>query len=293
MNYEIEMKNVHVRYKIVTALNDVTLKLPFGKIYGLIGRNGAGKTTLFKLLGSFMKPSSGLVTIGGENVFENAEVMPLTTFVMDESLWEAGERVKSMLQSAERYRPHFDRDYALALAEKFRLPLDKKAKELSKGQQAAVRVTIGLANRSPITMFDEAYNGMDAPTRELFFKELLEDHARHPRTILFSTHHVSEVEHLFEEVIILHQGRLLKHAPIDRLLESGVSVTGEAQTVDAFVAGMNVLHSETLGGTKQSMVYGELTSEQIADARRRRLEIGNLSLHQLLIHLTGGDASER
>lgn len=293
MNYEIEMSNVHVRYGQVVALNDVTLKLAFGKIYGLIGRNGAGKTTLLKLLSSFMKPTSGRVSIGGEPVFENADIMPLTTFVFDENSAEESERVKNMLQAAERYRPHFDRDYAYALADKFRLPLDKKVKELSKGQQAAVRVTIGLANRSPITLFDEAYNGMDAPTRELFLKELLEDHERHPRTILFSTHYVSEVDHLFEEVIILHKGRVLLHAPIDQLLESGASITGAAQTVDAFVAGMNVLHSESLGGTKQSMVYGELSHEQVAEARRSGLEIGSLSLQQLFIHLTGGDEGER
>lgn len=294
MNCEIEMTKVSVMYKRVEALKDITLKLPFGKIYGLLGRNGAGKTTLLKLLASFMKPSSGDIVIGGKSIFENAEVMPLTTFVFDENVSEEeNERVKGMLQAAERYRPHFDRDYAEALTEKFQLPLNKKVKELSKGQQAAFRVTIGLANRSPITLFDEAYNGMDAPTRELFLKELLEDHERHPRTIIFSTHHVSEVDHLFEEVIILHEGRALLHAPIDQLLEKGASITGAAQTVDAFVAGMKVLHSESLGGTKQTMVYGALTNEQVAEARRKGLEVGHLSLQQLFIHLTGGAANER
>lgn len=292
MNGTIEMNKVHVKYKDTEALKDITCKLPFGKIYGLLGRNGAGKTTLLQLLGSFLQPTSGEIKVDGQVVFENEKVMPHITFVYEENFAEETERVKGMLEAVERYRPDFDREYAYELAEKFRLPLNKKIRDLSKGQQAAYRVTIGLANRSRITLFDEAYNGMDAPTRELFFKELLEDHARYPRTILFSTHHVSEVDHLFEEVIILHEGRLLIHAPIDQLLERGASVTGAAQTVDIFTNGMKVLHSETLGGTKQSMVYGQLTDEQLAEAKHLGLEIGHLSLQQLFIHLTGGAANE-
>lgn len=292
MSYEIEMKQVHVAYQDTEALRDINLMLPYGKIYGLLGRNGAGKTTLLSLLGSFIKPTSGHIKMGGQDVFENPDVMPNITFVFEDHYAEETEKVKGMLEAAERYRPNFDRKYADYLVEKFRLPLDKPMKTLSKGQQAAVNVTIGLANRTPVTLFDEAYNGMDAPTRELFIEELLEDHARHPRTIIFSTHHVSEVDHLFEDVLILHRGRLLLHEPIDQLLERGASVTGAAADVDEYTAGMKVLHTKQLGGTKQSLIYGQLSDDQLMDARSRGLEIGNLSLQQVFIHLTGGVADD-
>lgn len=288
MNFDIEMNQVTVRYGDVEALRNISLKLPYGKLYGLLGRNGAGKTTLLSLLGSFLEPTSGTVSIGGIEVFDNEKIMPLVTFVYDSGNRDEHETVKGMLESAERYRPTFDREYANYLVKHFQLELDEPMNQLSKGQQAAARVTIGLANRSPITILDEAYLGMDAPTRETFYKELLEDHSRNPRTVILSTHHVSEVEHLFEEVIILHRGSILLQKPMDQVLECGVSVTGDARAVDGFVEGMQVLQTEQLGGTKRAVVYGKLSDDQLLEASRKGLEIGSVSLQQLFIHLTEG-----
>lgn len=288
MNFDIEMNQVTVRYGDVEALKNISMKLPYGKLYGLLGRNGAGKTTLLSLLGSFLEPTFGTVRIGGMEVFDNEKLMPLVTFIYDSGTRDEHETVKGMLETAERYRPTFDREYANYLVSRFQLQLDQPMKQLSKGQQAAARVTIGLANRSPITILDEAYLGMDAPTREFFYKELLEDHSRNPRTVILSTHHVSEVEHLLEEVIILHRGSILLQETMDQVLECGLSVTGDAQAVDAFVDGMRVLHTEQLGGTKRAMVYGKISDDQLLEASRRGVEIGPVSLQHLFIHLTEG-----
>ena len=292
VNYDIELKQVSVRYGSVLALHNISLQLPYGKIYGLLGRNGAGKTTLLSLIGSFMAPTSGDLTVGGKTVFENAEVMPHVGLYYEADFKEETETVKGLFEAAERYRPNFDRGYADELADKFQLPIQKRMKELSKGQQSATNVTLGLANRTPITIFDEAYLGMDAPTRELFYKELLEDHERHPRTIILSTHHVSEIDYLFEEVVILHEGNVLLQETLDSLLERGVSVTGAAQAVDEFVSGMEVLHSERLGGVQRTMIYGTLSEQQLAAAKRLGLEVGTISLQQLFIHLTEGGKAE-
>ena len=286
MNFQIELKQICVRYGDVEALRGVSARLDYGKICGLIGRNGAGKTTLLSLLGSFMEPTAGTLTIGGRDVFENASVMPHVIYVYQADYREESDKARGLFEAAERYRPNFDRQYAEHLAERFRFPLDKPVKELSKGQQAAMNVTIGLASRSPITIFDEAYLGMDAPTRAIFYEELLEDHAAHPRTVIMSTHHVSEVEHLFEDVLILHRGTVLLHEPIDRLLERGLSVTGASADVDRFTAGMRVLHTHQLGGTKQAVLYGALSDEQLKTARRLGLELGPVPLQELFIHLT-------
>jgi len=115
---------------------------------------------------------------------------------------------------------------------------------------------------------------------------LLEDQERHPRTIILSTHLVSEMDYLFEEVIILHKGKLLLQEPIDRLLERGVSVTGAAHAVDSLIGGMKTLNVRQLGGTKSAMVFGELSEEKRREAQRLGLEIGPVSLQDLFIHLT-------
>src|SRR5690606_30304175 len=123
------------------------------------GRTGAGQTTLLSMLGSFLDPTVGTVGIGGMEVLDNEKLMPLVTFIYDSGTRGEHDTVKVMLEAAERYRPTFAREYANYLVSRFQPQLDQPMKQLSKGQQAAARVTIGLANRSPVTILDEAYLG--------------------------------------------------------------------------------------------------------------------------------------
>ncbi|MGG6311391.1 ATP-binding cassette domain-containing protein [Paenibacillus macerans] len=291
MSLEVTLEQASVTYGRHNALTDITLELEPGKIYGLLGRNGAGKTTLLSLLASYMEPTGGKVRIGGRNPFEDAGTMAQVTFVYETNYSEESEKVKGMLEAAERYRPGFDRAYADELARMFGLPLDVPMKKLSSGMQSALNAVIGLANRTPVTIFDEAYRGMDAPTREIFYKQVLEDHANHPRTIILSTHLVSEMDYLFEDVVILHKGRVLLHEPIDELLERGASITGAAADVDEFVRGMKPLNVQQLGGTKAAMVYGEISGARRRLAEQKGLDIGPVSLQDLFIHLTGEEGS--
>ncbi|SEL68869.1 ABC-2 type transport system ATP-binding protein [Paenibacillus sp. cl141a] len=291
MNLDVQLDRVSVTYGSVEAVRDVSLRLPAGKIYGLLGRNGAGKTSLLSILASFREPSSGSVTIGGEQPFENAKIMREVSFIYDVDYKEETDKVKAAIESVARYRPHFDTAYALELARKFNLPLDNQLKQLSKGMQSAFNVCIGLASRSPVTILDEAYLGMDAPSREIFYRELLKDQERHPRTFILSTHLVSEMDYLFEEVIIIHKGRFLLQDDYESLTSKGVSITGPATKVDEFIQGMKVLNVQQLGSTKAVMVYGELDEASQSAALKAGLEIGPISLQDLFIHLTGEEYS--
>jgi len=291
MNLDVQLDRVSVTYGSVEAVRDVSLRLPAGKIYGLLGRNGAGKTSLLSILASFREPSSGSVTIGGEQPFENAKIMKEVSFIYDVDYKEETDKVKAAIESVARYRPHFDTAYALELARKFNLPLDNQLKQLSKGMQSAFNVCIGLASRSPVTILDEAYLGMDAPSREIFYRELLKDQERHPRTFILSTHLVSEMDYLFEEVIIIHKGRFLLQDDYESLTSKGVSITGPATKVDEFIQGMKVLNVQQLGSTKAVMVYGELDEASQSAALKAGLEIGPISLQDLFIHLTGEEYS--
>ncbi|MCK8486515.1 ABC transporter ATP-binding protein [Paenibacillus sp. MBLB2552] len=291
MSLDVMLEQVSVNFGSHRALTDITLELEAGKIYGLLGRNGAGKTTLLSLLASYIEPTAGQVRIGGRNPFEHAETMAQVSFVFETDYSEESEKVRGMLQVAERYRPHFDRAYAEELIHLFGLPQDVPVKKLSSGMQSALNAVIGLASRSPVTIFDEVYRGMDAPTREIFYKQLLEDQAGHPRTIILSTHLVSEMDYLFEDVVILHKGRMLLKESIDRLLDRGASITGTAADVDEFVRGMKVLNVQQLGGTKAAMVYGEIDEARRRAAAGKGLDIGPVPLQDLFIHLTGEEGS--
>lgn len=291
MNLDIQFDRLSVVYGDLEAVRNVSLHLPAGKIYGLLGRNGAGKTSLLSVLASFREPSSGSVMVGGEQPFENAKIMKEVSFIYDIDYKDETDKVKAAIESVARHRPHFDTGYALELARKFNLPLDKQLKQLSKGMQSAFNVCIGLASRSPVTILDEVYLGMDAPSREIFYRELLEDQERHPRTFILSTHLVSEMDYLFEEVIIIHKGQFVLQDDYESLTSRGVSITGPAARVDEFIQGMKVLNVQQLGSTKAVMVYGELNEEAQLAAHRAGLEIGPISLQDLFIHLTGEEYS--
>ncbi|VDG96577.1 ABC-type transporter ATP-binding protein EcsA [Lysinibacillus sphaericus] len=283
---KVEAKNISVTYKEFEALSGINFTLEDGKIYGLIGRNGAGKTSLLSLLAAYRKANSGEIKIDGESLFENEIAMAQVTFVHQTDYKDEYDTITQFFELAVRYRPTFDRKYAERLVKLFQLPTNKPLRKLSTGMQSAFNVTIGLANRTSITIFDEAYQGMDAPTREVFYREILEEQARYPRVFILSTHLVSEMEYLFDEVLIIHKGTLVVQEEMDSLLQKGFSVTGAINDIEEVVAGLNVLSEQQLGGTKSVMVYGELTNEIKDAVRRKGLELGNVSLQELFIQLT-------
>ncbi|AIY04602.1 ABC transporter, ATP-binding protein [Planococcus sp. PAMC 21323] len=288
MAAEGKLRNVTVKFRKSEALKDISLTFETGKIYGLIGRNGAGKTVLLSLLAAFREPTHGQVEVDGEAVFENADKMQQVSFIYTKNYEEEYENIPVMLKFSERYRPNFDKDYAYRLLNRFKLPLDKPINKLSKGMQAALNVVIGLASRTPLTIFDEVYLGMDAPTRVIFYEELLADQAVHPRTFILSTHLVSEMDYLFDNVVIIHEGRLLLDNDYESISAQGVSITGAADQVDLFVSGMKLLNEQKLGGTKSVMTYGTLSEEDRLSALAQGLEVGTVSLQDLFIHLTEG-----
>jgi len=280
------VKNLSLKYNDFEALKNISFELENGKTYGLLGRNGAGKTSLLSLIASFREPTEGKILIDGEEPFENAKIMQQVAFVYEKDYKEETGTVKEMLQIAEYYRPNFDKEYANYLIDRFHLPLKKPVNKLSKGMQSAMSVTIGLASRAPLTIFDEAYLGMDAPTREMFYKEILADQEKNPRIIILSTHLVSEMDYLFDEVLIIKKGKLIVQEEYEDLISKGVSITGESRVVDEFTSGMKILNEQQLGNTKSVMVYEKLLEKQRYDAERLGLDVGPIPLQDLFIHLT-------
>jgi len=285
MSFAVEVRDLSVRYGRSTALEGVSLRLEPGVIYGLLGRNGAGKTSLLSTIAAFQRASSGTVLVDGEDPYENARVMAGTCLVREGGDFPE-ERVKGVLDFAARLRPLWDAELAARLVDRFELPLDKKVTQLSRGKRSALGVVVGLASRAPLTMFDEAYLGLDAPSRYAFYEALLEDYAEHPRTIVLSSHLIEEVERLFERVIILDKGAVLLEEEAESLRSRGRTVTGPQEVVEDFVAGMRVVGRAQLGRTLQVTVLGDLPPGAEQRAVEAGLELGSVPLQDLFVHLT-------
>ncbi|MQM26101.1 ATP-binding cassette domain-containing protein [Glycomyces albidus] len=282
MSFTVNLRSVTLEYGAEPALADVDLDLEAGKIYGLLGRNGAGKTSLLSLLAAFRKPTSGEVLVGGEPVWENAPIVSRVALIREGGDFDDTETVKGTIESGQ-IRPSFDTDYAFALADRFEVPLKKRVNALSRGKRSVLAALCGLAARAELTMFDEVHLGMDAPTRDAFYKELLAEYMDRPHTVILSTHLIDEVANYLEEVVIVDKGRILRHADIETFQGMGATLTGPAAAVDAL--GLEPLAEQRLGGTK-SITVAALDAAARERAAAAGIEVGPVGLQDLFIHLT-------
>ena len=230
------------------ALDGVSLTLESGKIYGLIGRNGAGKTTLLSILTAQNPATAGSVTLDGAPVWENRQALDQLCFSRELNI-----NAESGLASV--YYPHWDRALEERLVALFDLPVKKKLQKLSKGMLSMVTIVVAMASKAPFTFLDEPVAGLDVVAREQFYQLLLEEYGQSGRTFLISTHIIEEAAGVLEEVIILHDGKVLTVADTQELVDSARYVTGLAEEVDAATAGLEVHHAARTGRSKSAAVF--------------------------------------
>jgi ABC-2 type transport system ATP-binding protein len=286
MTHPIELEGLTVEFGDARALDGVSLTIEGGTICGILGRNGAGKSTLMSILAAYRAPSAGVALVDGEDPYENERLMAETCLIREGGNIDQSSTANELWEIAAMFRPRWDQAYADHLGERFGVPFDRKLNRLSRGQRAAINVTLGLAARAPLTMYDEPHLGMDAPTRYAFYDELLKDYLERPRTILFSTHHIDEVASLLEHVVILDRGTVLLHDRADDVRTKGTEVTGPADQVDAFTAGLTLLHERSLGSTRSVAVLERFDPDRQRAATAAGLDLGPIDLQDLFVHLT-------
>ncbi len=205
----VEVSNITYRYGSNVALDDVSLRIRPGTITGLIGRNGAGKTTLASLMAGFRKVQQGSVLVDKGTPWENPVISERVCFMRDMGGVIEDEKIGETLRVLTALRPNFDMSYFEELMAMFGVPLKTKPSKLSRGQRSSFAASIALASRCDLTIVDEIHLGMDAVARRLFYDALMADYITHPRTIIISSHLLDEIEDQLEDVIILHDGKLV------------------------------------------------------------------------------------
>lgn len=279
---KLSCHNLTRKFGDTTALNRVNLCLDEPKIYGLLGRNGAGKTTLLRLITNYIQPTEGSITLDEQNVWENEKAQH-QIFLVTETSYFAEMNAHKLIQLMSEIYPSFDKQQCLDYAKRFELDLNKKYTALSTGYKSVLRAVLSLSVHTPFLFLDEPTLGMDAFHRELFYKLLIESYSESPSCILLSTHLISEVEGLLENVIILDHGKVLIDESSEQLLAQGYCVSGRISDVDDYCSGKNVIGSSVVGGLKTTAILGE--REQVPDT----LEVTGLSLQQLFVQLVGSE----
>ncbi|QXQ09060.1 ABC transporter ATP-binding protein [Paeniglutamicibacter sp. Y32M11] len=282
----IEARNLRKSYRELDALDNVSLRLEAGRIYGLLGRNGAGKTTLMSILTGQGLPSSGEALIFGRNPYENDDTLAKICFIRESQKYPEDFNARQAFAAAALFFGNWDQDLADRLIEDFALPMKRRIKKLSRGQLSAVGVIIGMAARAEVTFFDEPYLGLDAVARQIFYDRLLEDFAEHPRTIVLSSHLIDEIANLLEHVVVIDKGRILLNEDAESLRGSAVAVTGSREKVDAFINGHQVLHRDTMGSLASVTIRARLGDTERAMAAELGLELSAVPLQQLVVRTT-------
>jgi ABC-2 type transport system ATP-binding protein len=278
------------RYRDQVALDDVSIELEDGSITGLLGRNGAGKTTLLRILAGQEFPSSGRVRVLGQPPAENEPVLRRMVFVREDQAYP-DIKVGHALRAASWFYPNWDARLAGQLIADFSLRPSKAVKKLSRGMRSALGITIGLAARAEVTLFDEPYAGLDAVARQIFYDRLLAEYAERPRTVLLSTHLIDEAAALFERVVVLDGGRVVLEAAADGLRGVATTVSGPVLAVEDFTAGRPVWDRRRLGSQASVVTVGPLDEASRARARSLGLDLVPLTLQQLVVHAAGWPAA--
>lgn len=277
----LEIKGVTKSYKKTQALTDINLDFEEGKIYGLLGRNGAGKSTLLKIITNRIFADSGSITMNGKSVFENDKIQSRIYLMNENSLYPQKMKIKEAFKWSKEFYPDFDMKYALKLADAFKLDINKRVHALSTGYNSIFKIIIALSVNTPFVFLDEPVLGLDANHRDLFYKLLVEKYAESPFCCVISTHLIEEVSSVIEDVIIIKEGKVIKNQPIEEILQSGFTVSGNAAKIDEFIKDKNVIGTDSIGGLKTAYIL-ESNVKNIPD----ELEISPLDLQKLFVQLT-------
>lgn len=290
-NGVLQAENVVKRYGKKEVLHGVSLSIQPGRIYGLLGRNGAGKTTLLSILTAQNTLDSGAVTYGGENVWENQRALDEICFSRELSpvllFGQNSIKAKEYLRAASLYYPHWDKEYADRLVSLFDLEIKKPIYKLSKGMMSMVTIIIALASRAPVTILDEPVAGLDVVAREQFYRLLLADYEQTRRTFIVSTHIIEEAAGVFEDIILIDQGRILEACGCAEFVAQFHLVTGAEADVARACEGLTVVHEEHLGRSLTVCARGD--GERLrANAAGLDVDIEPVSLQKAFVCLTGG-----
>jgi len=292
------MISVHAlskRYGANVAVEDLSLSVERGSIFGLLGTNGAGKTTTFKCVLGLAFPNSGDVRFDGEplrpELFERIAYVPETSALYE---WMTGV---DHLELTKRSFRRYDAARARKLVELFAFDPKKKVKQLSKGQQSALALTMAFAMRPEILVLDEPSSGLD-PVHQRHVLDLMIDAAAGGAAILFSSHQIGQVERAADHVAIMHKSKVVLQGDVEELRagEKVVEATfdGDAPSISGLDGDPHVRRVMRQGRVLRAYIRdgGNGVANLIGQSKPASLRVLNQNLEDIFLAAVGDDAKE-
>lgn len=223
-NLLLECRNVYKSYGKKQVLNGINLKLSSGKIVGLIGKNGSGKTTLIKAINGLLSLDKGEILVDGKEV--SVDSKKIISYLPEKIYLDLHKNVREIIEYFSYFYEDFDKYKAYKLLDNLNITAEDKLEVMSKSMIEKVQLVLVMSRKAKLYILDEPMNGVDSAMRDYILDTILNNFVE-GATILISTHLISDIEGVLDEVIFIEDGKIIKHEYADKLRDESGQSTDE------------------------------------------------------------------
>lgn len=210
----LEIKNVYKCFGSKKILTDINLTIPKGKIIGLLGKNGTGKTTLIKLINDLLTPTKGEILVNGKPI--GIESKKIISYLPERTYLDKSMTVNKVINYFEEFYDNFDSTLARKLLKDLDLDTNQKLSKMSKGMQEKVQLVLVMSRKADLYILDEPLGGVDPATRDYILDTILTNF-NEGASVIISTHLISDIERILDEVIFIDKGKIILTSSSDEL----------------------------------------------------------------------------
>lgn len=224
MNILLECRDLTKKYGYKQALDGINLKLPEGRIVGLLGPNGSGKSTMIKIMNGLLTPTTGELLVNGMK--PGAETKKLISYLPERTYLNSWMKVSDIISYFEDFYADFNAAKAFDMLQKLNIDATMKLKSLSKGTKEKVQLILVMSREAKLYVLDEPIAGVDPAARDYILNTIISNYNK-DATVLLSTHLISDIENILDEVIFIQNGHITLYDSVDNIRErEGKSVDG-------------------------------------------------------------------
>ena len=220
----LECKNVCKSFGNKKILHNINLKIPRGKIIGLVGKNGMGKTTLIKLINNLLTLSDGEILVNGKKI--GVDSKKIISYLPERTYLDKSLKVKEALNYFQDFYDNFDKEKAVKLLMDLQIDLNEQISKMSKGMQEKLQLVLVMSRNAELYILDEPLGGVDPATRDYILDTILKNFSE-GASVIISTHLIQDIERILDEVIFIDKGKIILQSDADELREKESSSIDE------------------------------------------------------------------
>ena len=210
----LKIKNLSKSFDKKLVLDDISLDINKGKIIGLLGKNGAGKTTLIKLINDLLTPDNGEILVNGKNI--GVESKKVISYLPERTYLNKQMKVSEVIEFFKDFYDDFDPEKAKKLLKDLELDINEHLSKMSKGMQEKVDLVLVMSRKADLYILDEPLGGVDPATRDYILDTILSNYNENS-SVIISTHLISDIERILDEVVFIDKGKIILHSDADEL----------------------------------------------------------------------------